>query len=368
MPETILNNKPDNKAENTAAGSTIKSHNETAAEFLDKPYVLPRKITIMPVINRSLYRQVNDKSMPKKVEYIGSSITSSQILSSNKGEVEAYFPMLLGISPNNDNFVTRLKQYLNNIQVRVDALGVMIDASFKFNTRRDYNAYKAALDKIEDEYANTPKASTSDMKKALKAKIEAINNLESDLYKVGSPVNLADYILYRHCLLYHPIAKEMSLINSDPNIRMYFKDENKENELQQKRRLAINTAKRNYITIIGDDDLFKAVYIQYCILNNMAIVPALADTSINQETQLDRFSQQEPIKFNNICNDKDVKTKSDIELLISRGELIRSQYNQNITTSAGEFIGANMKEAVAWFKNPENANIVAGFKNKLKYF
>lgn len=367
MPEFITGNVGDNVGSATPTNDN-KSYNEDKAAKLDAPYKLKRTITIMPIINRSLYRQVNDKSMPKKVEYIGSSVVSSQILSSNKGEVEAYFPMLLGISPNNENFITRLKQYLNNIQVRVDALGVTVDASFNFNHLRDYYEYKAKLAKIEEEFAKIPKGNTHDYKQALKKKYLDINSLESTLYTVGSPANLSDYILYRHCLLYNDIAKDMSLIGGDSRARMYFRDENKEAEVQAKKRQAINTAKRNFVTLIGDDDLFRAVYIQYCVQNNIAVVPALADERINQETQLDKFSQTEPVKFNNMCLDKDIKAKSEIELLISRGELIRSQYNQNITTAAGEFIGANMKEAIAWYKNPDNEQTVNAFKNKLKFF
>lgn len=365
MPQSRI--KSTKEAETTAVdnGTTYAAHTE---ELYGKPYIMKRLITVKPVKHISLYRQVNDRVMPKRVEYIGSSVRSSQILSSNKGEVEAYFPMLLGMSPNNENFVTRLKQYLNNIQVRIDSLGVTFDASFHFNKLSDFNAYREERNKIEREYSDMPKGDMSEFKKRLNSKILAINNLESSLYMVGSPVNLADYIMYRHCLLYSNVAKDMSLINSDPNIRLYIVDESKEEEMQAKRRQAINAAKRNYILVIGDDQLFESVYIQYCVYNNIAIINALSEDRINREAQLDRFSQQEPAKFNAICTDKDVKIRSLIEMLIARGELVRSQYNQNITTSGGEFIGANMKEAVVWFKNPNNEEIVAGFKNKLKFF
>ena len=53
-------------------------------------------------------------------------------------------------------------------------------------------------------------------------------------------------------------------------------------------------------------------------------------------------------------------------MLIARGELVRSQYNQNITSPDGDFIGSNIGEAVAWFKNTENSSIVNALLNKLK--
>lgn len=340
---------------------------EQKQEELNKPFTYKRSITVSLIQNYSLYRKANDKVLPKKRDYIGSSIRSSQVLASNRAEVETYFPQLLGISVNNENFVTRLKQYLNNIQVPVNELGVTFDCSFRFNHKRDYFAFKAREEEIEMAYKKANKQSTKDLRAALAIKINDLNNLESEQYAVGSPVNITDYILYRHCLLYRDIAKDTALINCDPFVRFYLKDDAKDKERQQKLRLEINNAKRNYIEVIGDDEVFDAVYIQYCVVAGLPIVNSLLSERIDRESQLDKFSTSEPVKFNSIVKDKDLRIKSLIELLIARGEFVRSQFNQNITTQDGEFIGANMKEAIVWAKNPENENVLAAFKNKLKY-
>lgn len=345
----------------------VLTSKEQKQEELDKPFTYKRSITVSLIQNYSLYRKANDKVLPKKRDYIGSSIRSSQILASNRAEVEAYFPQLLGISVNNENFVTRLKQYLNNIQVPVNELGVTFDCSFRFNHKRDYFAFKAREEEIEMAYKKANKQSTKDLRAALAIKINDLNSLESEQYAVGSPVNITDYILYRHCLLYRDIAKDTALINCDPFVRFYLKDDAKDKERQQKLRQEINNAKRNYIEVIGDDEVFDAVYIQYCVVAGLPIVNSLLSEKIDKENQLDKFSTSEPVKFNSIVKDRDLRIKSLIELLIARGEFVRSQFNQNITTQDGEFIGANMKEAIAWAKNPENENVLAAFKNKLKY-
>lgn len=345
----------------------VLTSKEQKQEELDKPFTYKRTITVSLIQNYSLYRKANDKVLPKKRDYIGSSIRSSQVLASNRAEVEAYFPQLLGISVNNENFVTRLKQYLNNIQVPVNELGVTFDCSFRFNHKRDYFAFKAREEEIEMAYKKANKQSTKDLRAALAIKINDLNNLESEQYAVGSPVNVTDYILYRHCLLYRDIAKDTALINCDPFVRFYLKDDAKDKERQQKLRQEINNAKRNYIEVIGDDEMFDAVYIQYCVVAGLPIVNSLLSERMDKENQLDKFSTSEPVKFNSIVKDRDLRIKSLIELLIARGEFVRSQFNQNITTQDGEFIGANMKEAIAWAKNPENENVLAAFKNKLKY-
>lgn len=345
----------------------IKTAQQESDEELDAPFTYNRTVSIALIQNYSLYRKANDKVLPKRRDFIGSSVRSSQVLASNRAEVEAYFPQLLGLSPNNENFISRLKQYLNNIQVRVDELGVTFDCSFQFNHKRDYLKFKAQEEAIELQYKKANRQNIQELRKALDAKIMAINNLESQLYAYGSPVNIAEYLLYRHCLLYRDIAKDTAIINSDPYVRFYFRDDTKDRERQQKLRQEINNAKRNYVEVIGNDDMFDAVYIQYCVIAGLPIVNSMLNDRLEKEVQLDKFSTAEPVKFNNIVKDKDIEIKSFIELLISRGEFVRSKFNQNITTQDGEFIGANMKEAIAWAKDPDNANVIAAFKNKLKY-
>lgn len=335
-------------------------------ENLNKEYIEHKSITIALVKNYSFYRRANDKVMTKRRDFIGSSVSSSRVLSSNKEEVEAYFPRLIGLSPNNDNFVSRVKQYLNNIQVAVDELGKTFDCSFHYNHYSDYLAIKKKEEKIESNYKLANKSNNKDLRAALKEKLTLLNELETSKHKLGYPLNLEDYILYRHCLLYNDIAKDTALINSDASIRFYFKDNNKEAELQKKLRTEINNAKANYVQIVGDPDMFDAVYIQYCVISGRPIVSSMLEDRITKETQLDRFSIEDPIKFNRICRDNDIKLKALIETLIARGEFIRAQHNQNILTPEGDFIGANMKEAVAWFKDSANSAMVAGYKNKLK--
>lgn len=335
-------------------------------ENLNKEYTEHKSITIALVKNYSFYRRANDKVMTKRRDFIGSSVSSSRVLSSNKEEVEAYFPRLVGLSPNNDNFMNRVKQYLNNIQVAVDELGKTFDCSFHYNHYSDYLAIKKKEEKIESNYKLANKSNNKDLRAALKEKLTLLNELETSKHKLGYPLNLEDYILYRHCLLYNDIAKDTALINSDASIRFYFKDNNKEAELQKKLRTEINNAKANYVNVVSDPDMFDAVYIQYCVISGRPIVSSMLEDRITKENQLDRFSIEDPIKFNKICRDNDIKLKALIETLIARGEFIRAQHNQNILTSEGDFIGANMNEAVAWFKNPENSAIVVGYKNKLK--
>lgn len=353
--------------EEEKATQAVQEVVQEVEEDLTQEYTDERTVSIALVKNYSLYRKINDKALPKRRDFIGSSVESSRTLASNKKELEAYFPNIVGVASNDPTFMTRVKQYLNNIKLGVDDLGITLDISFHYNSKKDYLAIKAEEDKIEAEYAAANRQDISKLKKALQHKITKLNTLEGKKCSLGYPIKVEEYLMYRHCLLYNDIAKDTALINSDASIRFYFKDDRKEAEKLRRFRDAVNKAKANYVACLANDKLFEAVYIQYCVTNSLPIVSSLMKTKIEQEIELDKFSNAEPIKFNAIYSNKDVKLMSNIELLIARGELIRSQFNQNITTADGAFIGANMKEAVAWFNNPENASIVNAYWNKLNY-
>lgn len=333
---------------------------------LDGEYTDKRTVTVALVRNYSLYRRVNDKVLQNRRDYIGSSINSSTILSSNKTEIETYFPALLGIAPNNPDFITRVKQYLNNIQIAVDEIGKTFDCSFIYEHKSDYIKIHRKEEAIEEKYQLVNRNNLKAIKDALKTKIYELNLLESSKCKLGRPVNVTDYIMYRHCLLYNDIAKDVALINSDPSIRFYFKDDKKEKDKARKLRLETNKAKQNYIASIADNTLFEAMYIQYCLAKGLPIISSLEEDDIIKEQNLDKFSVDEPVKFNKLFNNKDIRLIATIEKLIARGELIRLPHNQNIMTSDGQFIGANMSEAITWFKNPDNASVVNAYYSKLK--
>lgn len=349
--------------EETIDNVTVKEEEE---RVLNAPYYDKRSITIERVASSSLYRKVNSKVINERTDYIGSCCTSSRVLASNEKECAKYFPNLIGLSPNHPDFVNRVKIWLNNICVPVKAIGLTLNTSFKYDHYKDYLYIKKQEDYIEDAYSKADKSTLEGLKNAIANRISAINILESSKHEYGMPENTEQYLVYRHCLLYKDVCKDLSLVNSDSTIRFYIKDEGREKERMIKTQREINIAKRNYLAMLADDELFDAMYIQYCVFNNYAISNYEGLDRFTKEQMLDDFSRQEPAKFNKYFTDRNLKVKVLIERLISKGELIRSDMNQNISTVDGEFIGANMKEAVMYFINPSNVAYRTALENKLK--
>lgn len=357
-----INAKEIAEVENAVKEST----DTTVEEDLNLPYTDIRSVTIKLIKNYSLFRKANEKAMPKRRDYIGSSVISSRTLASNPKEIETYFPNIIGVPANHSEFMLRVKQYLNNIRVHVDELGKKFDISFNYYSKKDFIKIHKEEEAIEREFNAINRQDIQAIKKAVETRVYKLNILESKKCLIGTPVNVEDYLMYRHCLLYRDVAKDIALINSDPNVRFYFEDDKKEENKLKQHRLEVKNAKFNYVKCCTDSALFDAVYIQYCVLNNLPVLSSMNADKLTREIQLDKFSTDEPKKFNEIFNNKDIKTISMIENLIAIGELIRPQYSQNILTNDGDLIAANMIECIAWFKNPANAEAVNIYTNKLR--
>ncbi len=356
---TVPNTVPN--ATTTAQQTKVAAPTDTVEQYTEI-----KKVTIALVKNYSLFRRANDKVLPRRVDYIGSSVTSSRVLASNKQEVETYFPNLIGLSPNDSNFVREVKKYLNNIRVAVDEIGLELNASFHYYDKRSYLEIQKQEEEIETNYSKVNRNDITAIKEALNEKITLLNALESQKCTLGYPIDVEQYLIYRHCLLYKDVAKDIALINSDSSIRFYIKDNKREEEKLKSFRNQILLAKKNYVEAMADTNLFDAIYVQYCVLNNLPVIASLAEDRVQREIKLDRFSQDEPAKFNKIFNNKEIKTIANIEKLIAYGLLIRSQFNQQISTTEGVVLGANMTETLAWFKNPENTQTVQVLLNQLK--
>lgn len=363
--------KPDTKV--TSNKSTTEEESKVSPakvtafdEDLDQEYIDKRSVTIALVHNYSAYRKANLKVLGQRVETIGSSIQSSRILSSNAEEVNTYFPALIGLSPTNPEFITRVKAWLSNIHFVISEGDAKLNTTFIYRHKSDYLKIKEQEDKINAIYDKVDRANTANIREALKQKINSLNTLESTKYKYGRPENLEDYLMYRHCLVYRDVAKDTALINSDPTLRFYIKDEAREAEKQRKLTDEKVKAMRNFVELSSNDAKLHAVYIAICVQKNDVITNALLRDKNEKSAVIMDYVNTNPDKFNRLVNDKNVELKAFIETLIARGELVRSEYNQQISTADGAFIGANINEAIAWFENPNNKDVRAAFENKLK--
>lgn len=362
IPTPQNSNAPTNK---TVAQEEAEQQAALEAE-LEAEYIDKRQIVIASVRNYSAYRRINMATLGKPRNTIGSSVNSVRKLMSNKGEVEHYFPELVGVASNNPEFITRVKNYLNNIFFDVRDTERTIDVSFRYRHKKDYLEIHKAENRIWGTYNAVDRSNTAKLYEAAVIRDNDLFMLESKKYQYGDPLNLEQYILYRHCLNYPDVAKDEAFINSNANLRFYIKDKNKEEVRKNKIIREQQAALRHLVELQASPVKTNAVYVEYCIYTGISLSDGLSKTALVQSKELMDFATTNPRKFNEFVNDRNLLDKAFIETLITRGELVRSDFNQQISTPDGEFIGANINEAISYFKNPNNAGLKTKLENKLK--
>ncbi len=344
------------------ANQAKEKEEELEAEYIDK-----RSVVIAAITNYSAYRKMNIAALEAPTLIIGSSVNSCRKLMANKDEIAAYYPELTGIASNHPDFITRVKSYLNNIRVIVDPTkGKVLNTTFVFKHKRDYLAFKKEEDRILNAYDKFDRNNPSELYKAANRRDDELNRLYSTLHEYGYPENITDFIIYRHCILYSEVAKDTSFINNNPNVRFYIKDVAKEKDKETKRIAERKTAMTNVINLFASPTKTIAVAVSIATYKNSNITLLLEKDNSEIEKYIMDFATENPSKFNKMFTDKNLEVKAFIETLISRGELIRAELNQQISTPDGQFIGANVNEAIAFFANPENAPLKSRLEAKLK--
>ena len=143
--------KEPNDSVETRAENPVETPVETPAEEffeedLNEEYTDNRTIIVSLVSNYSNYRRVNMASLGPVKATIGSSVRSTRTLMGHKGEIEEYFPSLLGISATHNDFVSRVKSYLSNIQFTITGGDAKLDTSFVYYHKSDYLVIKEKED------------------------------------------------------------------------------------------------------------------------------------------------------------------------------------------------------------------------------
>lgn len=336
---------------------------------LDQPYKELKKVVIAlasDITIGSSYRQVNARSIPDRHDSVGGSIMSGRTLIANHAEMSKYMPSLIGVSPNDPAFTRKVSNWFCNISIPVPADGFALNCNFNWDRKEDYLRFAIKEQSIIDAYDNASKSNAKEIREAITTYVRDLNELESTRYLHGSPENIDHYMSYRHCLLYSHVAKDPLVVYFDGSVRFYIKDEQRENNRMKRMRIQATKAKRNYLDCIDDRAKFKAVFVCYCAMNKLDVMTNLSLDEAIQERMLDDFSIKEPEKFNKLYNNNNLSIQAFIEEAIAKGELVRSEVNQTVLTPEGAFIGSNMKEAIAYFNNPENKEYRKALETKIK--
>lgn len=248
-------------------------------------------------------------------------------------EEKLYLPEILGISPESPNWDTRTKEYWASISVRVPwPEGIELEVGKNFKEDKDANG------KLVD--------------------------------KVGVPINLSDYILYKFCLKHRNVGNEKEVINKSTKIHFYIEDPEKEIK-RKKEGQVVKMEAYKILTENSENDRFLTGIIlvlgdklkrYYTNLDSMTI-----DDKLLEVTDI---AEQYPHDFVEASKSSDLEWKAFLITCINNGSLTRLPNTEIITSyedGQDRQLGSSYQEAIGYLKAENNREFTKRLESKINF-
>jgi len=272
---------------------------------LDKeyPYYSSAKVWIR---RKELKLLPGDDGEDVKVK-IGSSWKNNSVLRAFNAEAEAkYLPIIIGSDPSKQDWAKATEDYWKSLSVEVPSdPGLELEIGFKYKTEEDAKADKD-----------------------------------------GIPLNPANYVLYRYCLVYSRVANSIEEINNSPKIRFYIYDEALEITIKTTAAETKRKAMQKYLELYTDPIAVDA------ILSVLKVGVGLSLTAEKKALAFTEIFEANPQEFLKVASDNSLLTKALIQKALNKGHIRQIPNTQ--TYVLGENVIASSLEDLVAKLNDEN--------------
>lgn len=264
---------------------------------------------------------------------VGGSLRGSTPLKGLTYEEESqYLPQIIGASPQDSNFRMLANDYWNNISVPIPPDGMtentlqgkVVTFSIGFTSDKDKKAFDAAN-----------------------------FTTMGELSKKGKVIDgVADFILFRHCLVYSKVANSVEDANKSAKILFYLYSAQSKRKTEIADFQARTKANTLFITALQDDATVTSLLSMFGA--NVKDFETLEDKHL----ALEALVKQSPKQFLLFMNDSQLKIKGFIKNAVERNII----YNPTNTDSYyyGEnndvLLGNTIDDAVLYLKSDQETN------------
>ena len=328
-----------------------------------------RKISVKLKVGPADYARLGENSTIEQIHNhrrIGASLSKGGdvVRGLNFEEEKKYLGEIIGVSPSSQDWQKATRAYWCNItqEVPADEFGLELEVGFL------YPDDAAAEKGREEEAAENAKAIAMFEK-------DLDYTIQFDVrQKVGQPINLRDYILYRHCLVYNQCANSPKLVNKSPKIRFYlYSREAAQADAAIKVKMR-QKAYTMYLELVGDrGKVDNVIHVLKDVIQRYNDKPTNVEkidvsTDIGKDVALEKLANEFPERLIAVASDVDLSLKAFIERAIGAGELKRLANTDTIIYGDNTPIGNSVNEAVAYLKSEDNREVLQTIKARLDAF
>ncbi len=234
-------------------------------------------------------------------------------------------PEYLGVQPHDITFATKTKDFWADFSVQPTAEGLRLNIAME--------------------------------KKKIKGD-------DGEFREIDFPVNPEDYWVYQIAMQSRKVAKTSDELSSLSNYDFYIEDLTAVEAKKRTEYEATEKADIEYAKIVAtfDENQTKVDWILELLRPKDVFVDVESLEPISKKMMLRKYKEEQPLKFVNTLEDKDLETKAHVIKCATHGILVKEG---NDYFYGDENIGSG-KVVISWFKKPENSTKVLAIQAKLK--
>lgn len=204
--------------------------------------------------------------------------------------------------------------------------------------------------------------------KVVEETIEEIKAGKSKLTETVLPVDIEDYVRFRHILFYPNTAKSYEAAVGDPTVEFYILDPKVESLNKVASLDAVDTAQADYLIVSKDVDKVKMILTlmkhlfpkEKDKLGKPVIYNIDSMSFADQRVLLRKLADKQPEQFHSIATDKKLIYKYRVEELLINGLLTR--VGTTIMTTDGVTLGESLTQAAVQLFSAKHTQLL----NELK--
>jgi hypothetical protein len=233
----------------------------------------------------------------------------------SEAELQLLMPAMIGLHPSDKDFRKELMNYFSDLNTKVPPTGLPLQIGLEVDNTKPVSA----------------------------------ENL---------PIDVEQYIIYKHALGFPELALSKEVANGDPTKLCYLFDPEREGNTEIKENELLNEAMSHYLTIAKDA---KKVAIQLTLLGK----DADAIPKNKQSAELRKLVNLDPKRFLDLVQDESINFRYFLTELV-KAKILQKVGARYVDSETNKQVGVNEKDAVLWLQDAENKKTVELFKIRLK--
>lgn len=177
------------------------------------------------------------------------------------------------------------------------------------------------------------------------------------------PLNMDHWLKYKYAIAHREVAPNKANMHSDPNYRYYIEDMDADVESTNKGIKEKQAAFKEFIKISEDEARAELVLRVLAPQHDDRISTFKTWTKEQKENKLSLYLDKNPKLFYEVCADKDIALKAEIESMV---DALVIQKVGNAYIFGSEPLGDDMAQVIAKLKAPSNSELYTILKAKLE--